>query len=108
MKIKSVILKPAAALVAGILATGSANAGLDVAENAGKLIAAQAICGLEYDQVAVVKFVQSIAGDDLNSSANLKFGINIAKYGTRDMTDKERFAWCAMQEGIARAMGLLK
>jgi len=95
-------VRSAVLLLALLLPGGASAAGLDVVEGLADVIAAEAFCGLDYDQRAIEAFVaNNVRNDDLEFTGLLKGLSFAAEAAQQRMSKSAATAHCAQIRRLA-------
>lgn len=82
---------------------------MTVANNLGTIIASEKICGLEFDQSAIERFIEkNVSANDLEFASTLNMMVSGTSYQLRDMSASQMTAHCAQVKRAAKASGFIK
>lgn len=79
-----------------------------LASGLGDVIAAEAFCGLSYDQAAIETFInEKVPEDDLTFVGDLTASIEVSAFDQEAMTQSAKTAHCTQIKRAAKAHGFL-
>lgn len=82
---------------------------MQLATNLGTVIAAEAYCGLSYDQAAVAAYIErKVKPDDMSFPSTLQMMIEGSKFQLQSMSPSAKTAHCAQIKRIAATFGFIK
>lgn len=91
--------------------SGFAASSLDtfrLATDLGSVLASEEVCGLSYDQAAIVRFIEAnVAADDMSFPSTLQMMTGGAERKVHDLSTSARTAHCAQITRIARSYGFI-
>lgn len=82
---------------------------MQLATNLGTVIAAEAYCGLSYDQAAVAAYIEKkVKPSDMSFPSTLQLMIEGSKFQHQSMSPSAKTAHCSQIKRIAETYGFVK
>ena len=99
-----------ASLLGLALGAGTARAqSSDVAAGLGSIVAAEKLCGLEYDQAAIAEYVRKhVPENDMDFAKSLSAYAHIYQTSQEGFSASEKTAFCEQTRRVAKSYGFTK